>query len=1179
MKVRLRDDRLRERLARSRRSQNAWAVRVGLSRGHWSDLVNGKHPYPSAKTRRAMLEALSVEFDTLFEVESVPDAAVGREIEERYELEREIGEGGMGRILAARDLRFGRKVAIKMVSEEALADLGPERFLQEVRRAARLVHPHVLPLFDAGEVGGRAFLVAPLIEAGSLRDRLARNGALAPPEALRIARGVASALDQAHAVGVLHGDVKPENVLLADGHPYLTDFGLSRALRQEVRREWERPPEIDIAAGTPAYVSPEQARGERLDGRSDVYSLACMIFEMLAGRPPFEGTTTTEIVKRRFDAVPPDLTVIAPAVPVALARVLAGAMSLDRDRRPASAGALVERLAAALLLHAPSTGAERRGTAALAALGSWAITRTPHPRGRIMPLFLEDLRRSSRALIRRPVFSIIAIATLALGIGANAALFSVIEAVVLRPLPFDEPDRLVRIYSTYEGRLCCTVSVPSFLDVRAEAELMRLAAYGGAAFTIHAGGAPERVSGYRVSGGFFELLGAEPVLGRFPTVDDERAAAESVVVLAHSLWRDRYQASREVLGRTLSIDGVPHAIVGVAPPDLRLSGQPELFVPFAWDPDNLPSRGSNFLIVLGRPVDGSPVEAAMAEISALYERLVEQYPDSITNRGVGHRSVSEWLVGAQRERQLFVLWGAVAMVLLVACVNVMNLMLARAESRQRELAVRAALGAGRTRLVVHFLSESVLISMIGGAIGLVAGYAGLRALLAGFGGAVPRAHEIGLSPEVLGFTTVVAIGTGLMVGVVPALQVLSEGSMEGLREGGRGSTGGGGHLRQTLVILEVALALVLVVGAGLMLKSFWQLTRVDLGVDPGRVLSARVTLPSERYPDPAAVASFFERLREEMRRQPGVEAVGLGTATPFSGTWNNYSVVFPVGRPELEASFVEARTADAGFFETLQIEIVRGSPFDGSEDPEGPTQVIVNEELIRQLLPAEDPIGVELVTGPNSTPWTIRGVVENVREHGPDRAVPPTVYFAAAQGYPGSMSVLTRTAGDPLALAPVLRGVVGDLDPDLPIYQVARLDELVSQGLGGRRFAMALLGSFAGIALTLGAIGIYGVMAYSVEQRRREIGLRQALGASRGSVLQLVVRQGSALALVGVVLGTVAAYLLRGYVAGFLYEVSSFDLPTYAAVAVALTAVAVLACLLPARRAAAVDPMAALREE
>ena len=419
-----------------------------------------------------------------------------------------------------------------------------------------------------------------------------------------------------------------------------------------------------------------------------------------------------------------------------------------------------------------------------------------------------------------------------------------------------------------------------------------------------------------MSYGFFELLGARPQVGRFIREEEDRLGAEPVVVLSDRLWRDRFEADPQVVGTSIVIESVPHTVIGVAPQKFKVTGNPRLFKPFAWDRASMPSRNSNFLVVIGRLVPETTLEVAMSELSSIYDSLVEQYP-TITNRGVAGRAMSEWLLGANQRRSLAVLWGAVAMVLLVACANVVNLMLARAEARQRELALRAALGAGRVRFVRHFLTESLLVSLIGAGLGVAGAYAGLRLLVAAYGGALPRGDEVGINSGVLLFTLAVCMVTGAVVGLVPALQTNLSRLSSVIQEGGRGSVGGENRLRQVLVVLEVAAALVLVVGAGLMLKSFWRLNQVDVGVDAQRILALKVSLPPARYGAQDEIVRFYEGFRDELKRLPSVEDAGIVTAVPFSGTENNFSGIMPVGEPETRATFVEARGASPDFFTSV----------------------------------------------------------------------------------------------------------------------------------------------------------------------------------------------------------------------------------------------------------------------
>ncbi len=1124
MRVRLKTDELGDILARSKRSQNAWALRIGISRGHWSDLVNGKHPYPSPKTRELMLDALGAEFDAIFEVESAaPDSGVvGSSLDERYVVDRVVGEGAMGTVYLARDLRFGRRVAIKMVSREAIAGLS-ERFIAETRNTGRLQHPNVLPLLDAGTIEDQPYYVTPFIEDGSLRERL-DQGPLPLREALGVLRDMAAAIDYAHGEEILHCDIKPENVLLAGEHAYVADFGLSRAIHIEAVREWDRPPEVDIAAGTPAYVSPEQARAElSLDARSDVYSLACVAFEMLTGRTPFSGGSTTEVVKRRFDSVPPDLRRLAPGIPEAIASVVAAGMALDPADRPRSASEFMRRLELATTTAPSSDSSASASQQAFQAITTWALARASNPRPNIMRNLIEDLRFSVRSLMRRPLFAIVAIVTLALGIGANTAIFSVVNAVVLRPLPYPEPEQLVRISSQYEGRTCCPISTPNFLDLREQTtQLQSMVAYSSGMAAVSGSGEPVRLRTMRVNAGYFEMLGAEPQLGRFIGTTEDTFGSELVAVISDQLWRDRYEGRSDVIGETIRMDSRVRTIIGVAPQEFREGSSTSIYIPFAWDPENLPSRNQNANLTLARLATGASVESALAELRTLYGEIVNLYPDQIANKGIDVEPYSDFIVGDRQRRPLYMLWGAVGMVLLVACANVVNLMLARAEARHRELAVRSALGATRARILWHFLAESLMVSLVGAAVGIACAYGSLQFLLSNFGGAIPRSGAIGIDSDVLLFSLAIAVGTGFLVGLVPVIWQRSGDASAALGESTRGQTGNKRRLREVLVALQVAVALILVIGAGLMLKSFWRLSQVDVGVDPERLGTVRISLPISDYPEASDRIDFFNALRDRVAELPSVESVGLASAVPFTNTFSNFSAMWPVGNPDRKATFVESRTIDPHYFETLGLSVRLGRNFSTLDQPDTAAGIIVNAEFARQLFEDENPIGRAITAGPGSE-WEILGLAEDVREHGPDRRVPPTAYFSHSQTGRTSLALTIRSDGDPLDVMPDIRGMVRELDADLPVFGINRFDRLIANGFGSRRFTMSLLGTFAAIAMTLGAIGIYGMMAYSVECRTREIGLRQALGASPGSVLRMVVGQGTATALVGVALGVVGA--------------------------------------------------------
>jgi predicted permease len=1187
VRVRLRLKRLEELLAQSSLSQNHWAIKMGLASGHWSEIVNGKHPYPSPKTRTLMLETFGVPLDELFEIVSGAsvdtDAGLHAALADRYLIDKELGQGGMGTVYLARDVKHGRLVALKVISPEAVSGIGTEQFLKEIRYTARLQHHNILPLFDSGEEAGIPFYVMPYVRAGSLRDRLVRFRSLPVSETVGVVRGIAAALQHAHDHHVLHCDVKPENILLSDSHAFVADFGISRAIHSEAFG-WGKRDQLDSSAGTPAYVSPEQATGERdLDGRSDVYSLACMVFEMLGGDAPFTGTNTMEIVAKRFKESTPDVRQWAPHLSERLAAEISRAMQADPERRPSSVGEFADALAEA---------ASERKPAVVEAAGimwsrSWSIGRRlmgigPHSkRGAFVQSVFQDVRHACRALLRQPAFAVIAILTMALGIGANTAIFSVINGVLLKPLPFSEPDRLMRVYATYQGGISNSMSAPNFVDIRNGTTLFEdVAAFSfGASYSLTGTGEPLRIRGSNVTAGLFRILRVTPQLGRTFTDEDDVAGASPVVILTDRLWRERFEADPGVLGATLSIDGVTHTVVGVLPTDFTFRSNAQLWLPYAWDPTDMPQRGSRFLQVVGRLSGEAAADAAVAELEAIFAPLVELYPEANTDRGVTAVPLRDWVVHSSRRTQLWILGGAVGLVLLIACVNVANLMLARAEARIREIAVRAALGAGRGRLFRHFVTESVIVSALGGLVGLLGAYWGVRALITVFGSFVPRSAEVSIDGAVLSFALAVSILTGLAVGLVPALLSDSGNMFENLKDGSRTASGGGSRMRRVLVVAEVALALMLVTSAGLLLKSLWRIQQVDLGIAGDELLTASFELVDASYPEDSDVEAFASVLLDEIRTLPGVAGVAAGNRVPFMPGNLNVTGVHPIGDPNVIASFVEIRYVTPGFFSVLGIPLLSGRDVSDRDGPDSPPVVIVNQTLALQLFQGDDPIGRTLELGWGVQPEIV-GVAGDVKEFGPDKRTPPAMYWPLDfWGAARFLTLAVRTTGDPITLVPAIRQAVRRLDPDLPLFDVAPMSTLASRTFGDRKFVISLLGCFAALALVLGAVGIYGVMSYTVEQRTREVGVRLALGASRSAVLRLVISQGVKLALIGLGIGAIGAFVLRQIMENLLFEVSGSDPLTYIAVAALLAMVAAMACYLPARRAASVDPLKALRQE
>lgn len=1194
MRVRLKLDRLQQLIAQSNRSQNHWAIRIGISRGHWSAILSGRHPYPSGKTRERILEAFSVPFDEVFEVESGPsegaDATLQGSIADRYLIEKEIGRGGMGTVYVARDVKHARLIAIKVVSAEAVSGIGASQFLKEIRYTARMEHHHILPLHDSGEAAGFPFYVMPYIREGSLRDRLTQRGALPVDEVLRIADGVAQALAHAHAGQLLHCDVKPENVLLSHDHAYVADFGISRAIHAEVR-EWGRRGELDSSAGTPAYVSPEQASGEvNLDARSDVYSFGCMVFEMLSGVPPFTGTTTMEIVSKRFVEAP-SLRAIAPHVSPPVAAVVQTAMSVNPDRRPGSVAAFIEALKEAATARPSPIRSVRNHVLRHVAgtVGRLPGFRPARTRNRFMDQLIQDLQFAVRSFKRRPLFTAIVLLTLGLGIGVNTAIFSVINAVLLRDLPFEAADELMSLgrMRSPDSPSLSSVSIAHFLEMRDQSESFdEIVAMSNDEVTITGIGEAFRARGARVNAGFFtDFLGVSPRTGRTFRPEDDVDGSEPVVVLNHELWRDRLEQDPAILGRAITLNGVPHTVIGITPPDFApdfpILDYQDFWAPFRWNQDQRQNTGSNFLRVFGRLADGVTPEQARAELETIWHRISEGDPDRTEGWYFGTIFFKDELVRGSRNALLFV-GAAAGLVLLIACVNVTNLMLAGAEARRREFAVRIALGAGQRRLLRQFMTESLTLAVAGGVLGTVAAYWGVRVLMASYGDAIPRTQEIGVSGTALLFALAASVVTGLAVGIVPALQSGRTDLHDTLKAGGRGGIGGSSRLREVLVVTEIALALMVVSGAGLLLRSFWEIQQVDTGVDARAVLTGNVNLPANRYGSDGQGHRFFDELVKEAATLPGVEAAGAINLRPFRGWNSNITTLRVIGEPDNTANFVEQRYVTPGYFETTGTPLIRGRAINDRDGQDGWSVVVINASLAEQLFSGREAIGTRLDPGWVPDGVEVVGIVEDVKEFGPDARTPPIMYYPLIESPDFAMLTMTialRTRGNPATLTAGLRNLIQQHDPELPLYDVAVLEDVVSASLGDRKFQMLLLGTFGCLALVLGAVGIYGVMSYSVEQRTRELGVRVALGSSSPGIVRLVLSRAGLLAVLGIGLGMVGTLAGGRVIRSLLYDVTWYDPITLSGVVVVLGTVALLACVLPARRAARTDPMVALRAE
>jgi putative ABC transport system permease protein len=801
----------------------------------------------------------------------------------------------------------------------------------------------------------------------------------------------------------------------------------------------------------------------------------------------------------------------------------------------------------------------------------------------------QDLRYAARALGKSPGFTAVAALTLALGVGANTAIFSVVNAVMLRPLPFAEPDQLVRVWESNVERGWPTfaVSHPNFLDFRAQAQsLESLAATSNAGFSWAAAGEAEIVLGMQVSATFLPTLKVTPQLGRnFLDEEDRPGGNTRVVLISDGFWRRALGADPGTIGRTISLNLQPYTIVGILPPAFRWGTNTDLLAPLAADPAR--NRADHRLSVIGRVKPGASIEQARTELETIAARLGQQYPESNKGWGVRVSSFYDWLVPEATRQSLLVLLGAVALVLLIACGNVVNLLLARGAGRQRELSIRAAMGASRSRVMRQLLFESSLVAMLAAAGGIAITLAATRLLVALGPDSVPRLEELSIDGRVFGFAIGVALATMVVFGLVPAFQAARQDPQEALRADGRHATAGAGRtrIRAVLTIGEVALSVALLIGAGLLMRSFARLQQVDPGFEVSNLMTGRVNLSPTNYPTAATRRAFYDRFLTDLRGRPGIEAAAISSGPPLSGDFTGGDVKHPSQSNE-EAGSAAWRLAGPGYFATLGIP-VRGREFSMQDVPEGPPVAIISAALAAKYFPNDDPIGRPLVMRSfQETPHTIIGVAGDVKTFGLEDDA-GFVFYGSATQYAGwnPMSLVwrpvrhsaERDGGSPGASADTVRASLRSIDATVPLSAVSSMDTLFEQSMGPRRFNLYLLGAFAAVSLALAAIGLFGVMAYLVSQRTREIGVRLALGATRGEVFRLVLGRGMTLAVIGAVGGVGAALWLTRVMDTLLFSVSRTDPVTFIAVPVTLILVAGLACYLPARRAMKVDPVIALR--
>src|ERR1051325_5347768 len=808
----------------------------------------------------------------------------------------------------------------------------------------------------------------------------------------------------------------------------------------------------------------------------------------------------------------------------------------------------------------------------------------------MMTTIWQDLRYGFRMLLKKPGFTVVAILALALGIGANTAIFSVVNAVLLRPLPFAQQEQLMQVSSldVKRGRGQIPTSYPNFADWRDQNQVFdHIAAYTESVAILTGVDNPEQLDGVSTSGDLFAVLKANPAMGRTLTPEDEKPGSPRVAVISYGLWQRRFGANPALVGQQVMLDGVNTTVVGIMPQgfDFPLRAErSEYWMPLDPKSETNMERGANYLSVIARLKSGVSMAQAQAEMETIASRLAQQYPDRNTGRTVKLSSMYESVVGNIRPA-LYILLGAGGFVLLIACANVANLLLARAASRQKEMAIRTALGAGRFRIVRQLLTESVLLAVVGGGLGLLLAFWGLDLLMAVIPTDFPRMTEIGLDARVLGFTLGVSLLTGIVFGLVPALRASRLELNESLKEGSRGSSESisRNRVRSLLIVSQVSLSLVLLVGAGLLIRSFKQLQDVNPGFEPHRVLTASVALPDAKYHEESQMKAFFKEALQRGAEVPGVEAIGGVSPLPLSGDMAMSGLTIE-GRPTPgpgERLITHSRIITPDYFRAMGIPLIKGRVFTEQDTEDAPRVVVINESLARKYFPGEEAIGKRIdVTVAENNMAEIIGIVGDVRHMTLDKDSGVESYFSYQQVPLPFMTLVARSKADnPASLAAGLRNAIEQVDKDPPLSDIRTLEQLLADSLARRRFNMLLLGIFAAVALLLAAVGIFGVMNYSVTQRTHEIGIRMALGAQARDILRMVVSQGMILVLAGVCLGLVGSYLLTRLMKSLLYGVTATDPLTFVGVALVLSAVSLVACFIPARKATKVDPMVALRYE
>jgi putative ABC transport system permease protein len=1102
-------------------------------------------------------------------------------LSDRYEDLKPLTGGGMAELLVGTERRLQRQVVIKRVDRRLTSDDARDRFHREIAVLATLQHPNIVPLLQADDHEGAPYFVMPLVQGESLRDRLLR-GPLSLREAVSVLEDVAQALEAAHAAGVVHRDIKPGNILLTRSAAVVADFGIAKVLSRTpegkaLNARTPTDPTIEgLSLGTPRYMAPEQFVGDSTaDHRVDLYAFGAVAYELLAGRPPFTATSTSALARAHMTETPPPLRAVRRDVPARLEALILKCLEKDPAARPRTASEMMLTLRSPTLLttdvstqnadRAPSTGGQK---------------------SRISVAFAE-LRQATRALARTPTLFAACLFCLALGIGSTAAVFSVVDRALLKALPFEDPDRLVSIFRSSGGLAGRNPqSVPNVIDLREDPTLDKLEAAGTISKLVELGDRAEPAMAMRTTGTTFTTLRVLPALGRLLTAEDDAIGAPNVVVLSHEFWVNRMGGSPAVVGTSLRLDGELHEIVGVLPPGFRIphgtqTMERELWVPARFTDQEKTQRSSNFLRTFARLAPGRSIAEAQASIDARYAAIVEQFPDLRGTVIVLQPMAAESQVGVRT--QLSLMLAAAIAVLAIAVINVSSLLLARGIRRQSELAVRSALGATRWQVMRPLFAECAVIAIGGTITGL--GLAAFAVKLIGSLAApfIPQIQGAAIDARTIAAAIVLAVVASTLGALAPALRAANAEPATALR-GGRGAGRRGQHRTlAALVVAEGALALALLISAGLVLKGFMRLANHDPGMDVESALTMHVRVsPSDYQNQPPGIA-FLEPALDATRAVPGVVAAGAVSQLMYAEWgWNSFIRYDGMENvPMYERPLVEMRNVSVGFYEATGQRLISGRLFDARDDASAtPRRVVVNQALVDRDFPNRDPLGQRLYLGDEAS--EIIGVVSDIRNFGPFTPTRPEAAWVFAQRHPTAVGfwLIIRTDSDnPAAVAGAVETAIRGINPRAAVSRVNPMRTVMAESLGRPRFLFALFGTLGMVALLLALAGLFGMLSYTVEQQRREYGVRSALGAPPARLMQDVVRGGAVLLGVSGVIGLVIAALVTRALESVIYGVNPRDLAVWFGAILAMAIAGVAATVGPARRAGSTEPMVAMRGE